>query len=156
MLRFFADDSSLFSIITDPAASAVKLQHDLDSISEWVCQWKMSFNPDPTKQAEEILFSHKKFRVDHPPLHFNNIEVKRVTDHKHLGLTLDSKLSFVKHITEKIGNARKGIGIIKHLSPYLPFKTRDQIFKMHVRPQLEYCDVICHIPVKTNKNLGYE
>ena len=60
MLSFFADDTFLFSIIKDPTASAVKLQQDLNSISEWARQWKMSFNPDPTKQAEEILFSHKK------------------------------------------------------------------------------------------------
>ena len=155
-VKFFADDTSLFSIIKDPIVSADKLQHDLNSISEWARQWKMSFNPDPTKQAEEILFSHKKIKVDHPPLHFNNIEVKRVTDHKHLGLTLDSKLSFVKHITEKIGNARKGIGIIKHLSPYLPLKTRDQIFKMHVRPHLDYCDVIYHIPVKPREMSNFD
>ena len=57
-------------------------------------------------------------------------------DHKHLGLTLDPKLSFVKHITDKIGTVRKGTGIIKHLSPYLPLKSRDQIFKMHVRPHV--------------------
>ena len=76
-VKFFADDTSLFSIVKDPEFSYDMLQHDLDSISEWAYQWKMSFNPDPTKQAEEILFSHKYFRVDHPPLHFNNIEVKR-------------------------------------------------------------------------------
>ena len=70
-VKFFADDTSLFSIIKDPMVSAHELQQDLNLISEWARQWKMSFNPDPTKQAEEILFSHKKFRVDHPPLHFN-------------------------------------------------------------------------------------
>ena len=36
--------------------SAAKLQHDLDIISEWANQWKMSFNPDPIKPAEEFLF----------------------------------------------------------------------------------------------------
>ena len=90
------------------------------------------------------------------PLHFNNIEVKRVTDHKHLGLTLDSKLSFVKHITDKIGNARKGIGNIKHLSTYLPLKTRDQVFKMHIRPHLDYCDMIYHVPVKTREMSNFD
>ena len=64
---------------------------------------------------------------------------------------MDSKLSFVKHITEKIGIARKGIGIIKYLSTYLPLRTRDQIFKMHVRPHLDYCDMIYHIPIKTKE-----
>ena len=47
--------------------------------------------------------------------------------------------------------ARKGIGIIKYLAPYLPVKSRDQIFKMHVRPHLDYCDMIYHIPIKTKE-----
>ena len=96
-VKFFADDTSLFSIVQDPEASFEMLQHDLDSITEWAHQWKMSFNPDPTKPAEEILFSHKKNKPYHPPLKFNNMEVKRVIEHKHLGLILDPKLSFLKH-----------------------------------------------------------
>ena len=59
-VKFFADDTSLFSIVEDPKVSFEMLQHDLDSITEWVHRWKMSFNPDATKPAEEILFSHKK------------------------------------------------------------------------------------------------
>ena len=74
MLSFFADDTSLFSVVQDPEGSFEMLQHDLDSITEWAHQWKMSFNPDPTKPAEEILFSHKKIKPHHPPLIFNNNE----------------------------------------------------------------------------------
>ena len=66
----------------------------------------MSFNPDPRKPAEEILFSYEILGPYHPPLHFNNKGVKRVSKHKHLGLILNPKLSFLKHITEKIGIAR--------------------------------------------------
>ena len=155
-VKFFADDTSLFSIVEDPEVSADNLQHDLDKITDWAYQWKMSFNPDPSKPAEEILFSHKTIRHYHPPLNFNNNEVKSVDEHKHLGLLLDPKLSFLKHITEKVGIARKGIGIIKHLAPYLPLKSRDQIFKMHVRPHLDYCDMIYHIPVKTREMSDFD
>ena len=109
----------------------------------------MCFNPDPTKQAEEILFSQKLEKPVHPPIYFNDIEVKRVSDHRHLGLTLGTKLSFAKHLSEKISTARKGIGIIKHLAPYLPLKSRDQIYEIHVRPHLYYCDLVYHIPTKT-------
>ena len=49
-------------------------------------QWKMVFNPDITKQAEEVIFSIKKNKPDHPLLSFNNIPVTRVTYTKHLGL----------------------------------------------------------------------
>ena len=107
----------------------------------------MSFNPDPTKAAEEVLFSCKRANPVHPPIYFNNIEVKHVNDHKHLGLVFDSQLSFANHIKEKIAKARKGIGITKQVAPYLPLKSLDQIYKMHVRPHLDYCDTVFHRPV---------
>ena len=145
-IKFFADDTSLFSTVRDPITSAVNINHDLQLISQWAFQWKMSFNPDPTKPAEEIIFSHKRHREVHPPLFFNNIMVKQVNEHKHLGLILDSKLTFANHIADKLMKARKGVGVIKYLSSYVPVKTLDQIYKMYVRPHLDFCDVIYHIP----------
>ena len=59
-VKFFADDTMLFSVIKDPQLSASDLNHDLEVINQWAYQWKMAFNPDPTKQATEILFSCKK------------------------------------------------------------------------------------------------
>ena len=72
------------------------LNHDLKLISRSAFQWKRSFNPDPTKPAEEIIFSLKRNRDDHPSRFLNNIELKQVNDHKYLGLTVDSKLTCVK------------------------------------------------------------
>lgn len=106
----------------------------------------MSFNPDPSKPATEIIFSHKRKPPIHPPIFFNNVKVKQLNTHKHLGLILDSKLTFSSHINEKLSKARKGIGVIKYLSSYLPVKTLDQIYKMYVRPHLDFCDVIYHNP----------
>ena len=152
-IKFFADDTSLYSVVKDPAVSAAELQHDLDLISKWANQWKMSFNPDPTKPAEEILFSQKSVEVFHPPLFFNGIEVKRVSEHKHLGLTLDPKLNFAAHIKEKSSTAKKGIGLIKHLRMYLPTKALNLIYKTRVRSHLDYCDFIYHIPeLQPNEN----
>ena len=145
-IKFFADDTSLYSVVKNPEVSARELNHDLEIISNWAKQWKMSFNPDPTKPAEEILFSHKRQPKNHPPLYFNGVEVKRVNEHKHLGLTLDPKLNFAAHLKEKFAKAKKGIGLIKHLRSYLPTNTLAQIYKMHVRPHLDYCDFIYHIP----------
>ena len=50
-VNFFADDTSLFSIVTNPILSAFELNSDLKVIENWAYQWKMLFNPDPTKQA---------------------------------------------------------------------------------------------------------
>ena len=159
-IKFFADDTSLYSVVTDPITSAAELNHDLEIINNWAKQWKMSFNPDPTKPAEEILFSQKKSTVHHPPLFFNGSEVKRVTDHKHLGLILDPKLNFAAHINEKAGIARKGIGLIKHLRSYLPTEALMSIYTAHIRSHLDYCDFIYHIPAlicnfSTDINLNF-
>ena len=145
-VNFFADDTSLFSTVYDPKISSDELNHDLQLISQWAFQRKMSFNPDPTTPAEEIMFSRKLNQQVHPPLFFNNIMVKQVNEHKHLGLTLNSKLTFTNHVVENIAKARKGVGVIKYLSSYVPIKNLDQIYKMHVRPHLDFCDVIYHKP----------
>ena len=46
-VKFFADDTSIFPILNTPVDSTENLQHDLNLITEWDYQWKMSFNPDP-------------------------------------------------------------------------------------------------------------
>ena len=54
--KLFADDASLFTIISDPNAAAKQLCADLDKIKQWAFQWKMSFNPDRSKQSQEVIF----------------------------------------------------------------------------------------------------
>ena len=73
-IKFFADDTMLYSIVKDPLISANDLNHDLDLITRWAYQWKMEFNPDPIKQANEVLFSQKETSPNHPPLFLMEFE----------------------------------------------------------------------------------
>ena len=75
----------------------------------------------------------------------------KMSEQKHLGLVLDSKLSFEKHLNEKIIKANKNLGIIKHLSRFLPLRILDQMFKLLVRSYLDYCDIIYHVPSKQDQ-----
>ena len=43
-VKIFADDTSLFSLVCDPNESSAKLGRDLGRVTQWVYQWKMSFN----------------------------------------------------------------------------------------------------------------
>ena len=52
--KLFADDTSLFSVVHNITDSANLLNSDLSKIDEWALQGKMSFNQNPTKQAQEI------------------------------------------------------------------------------------------------------
>ena len=88
----FAYDTSLFSVVHDVTQSTNELNDDLEKISNWAYQWKMSFNPDKSKQAQEVIFSHKTQRVIHPPAIFNNMPVVCSSCQKRLGIYLDEKL----------------------------------------------------------------
>ena len=57
--KLFADDTSLFSVVHNANTTAKELNNDLVKISRWGYQWKMSFNPDPSKQAQVVILSRK-------------------------------------------------------------------------------------------------
>ena len=72
--KLFANDTSIFSVVHVTQSTHVNELNDLEKISNWAYQW-ISFNPDKSKQAQEVLFSHKTQRVIHPPVIFNNMPV---------------------------------------------------------------------------------
>ena len=144
--KLFADDTSLFSVLHDFAASTAFLNDDLLKISRWAYQWKMIFNPDASKQAQEIVFSRKANASNHATVYFNNVPVIRDNIQKHLGLFLDSKLSFFDHINEKIKKATKGVNVIRKMNLLLPRSSLLTIYKSFVRPHLDYGDVIYDQP----------
>ena len=73
-----------------------------------------------------------------------NANVAQKMEHKHLGVILDSKLDFQSHIRQAILKARRGIGMIRYLSKYISKNVLDQIYKLYVRPHLDYGDIIYH------------
>ena len=59
--KLFADDTSLFFVVHDLNTFANKINDDLRKIEAWSSyQWKMSFNPNPLKQAQKVIFLRKK------------------------------------------------------------------------------------------------
>ena len=51
----------------------------------------MSFNPDNSKQAQEVIFSRKAVKTSHPAGFFSDIPAAHCSTHKHLGTSLDGK-----------------------------------------------------------------
>ena len=130
-IRIFADDTFIFQTVPQNAPStADTLEGDLRKITNWANQWKLSFNPDLSKQAVEVIFSKNKRAPKFNPLTFNGMPVKTVEETKHLGMILDTKLSFESHISEKIKTANKVIGVMKRLYPYVPRSALEVIYKL--------------------------
>ena len=134
--RLFADDTSLFSVIRDIQISANNLNKDLERISKWATQWKMNFNPDTTKQAQEVIFSRKSKKKVHPPLLFNNASVTRTSSQKHLGIIIDSQLKFDDHLKIMSRKISETIGLFRQLQIFLPRAALITIYKLLSDPIL--------------------
>ena len=140
--KLFADYTSLFSIVHNKQLPAQNLNENLNKINRYSFQWKMSFNPDPSKQAQEVIFSRKLQKSVYPPLHFNNIAVTQSATQKHLGMLLDVKLDFQGHLKNIYSKVNKTIGLLRKLHNTLPRLPLLTIYKSFIRPHLDYGDVI--------------
>ena len=131
-IKLFADDTALFSAVYDESKTAEELDGDLE---------RMQVN---TEKTEEVIFSAKRVELLQPPLSLGNDDVVRKSQHKHLGTILDSKLDFKSHIKVAIQRARSSIGMISYRSKCVSRDVLDQIYKLYVRPHLDYGDAIYH------------
>ena len=56
-IKLFADDTSPFFVVHDVNTSP---NNDLSKINGWEIQWKISFDSNPSKKAQEVIFSIQK------------------------------------------------------------------------------------------------
>ena len=133
---------SIFSKVFGKDKSRRDRNNDFSIISNWAFQWKMQFNPDPNKKADEFYFSRKPIADDYIPDKLNDSPVELCESQKHLGVILNKHLNFYELIERKIKICNKLMGTIKHLFVYLPGKSLLTIYKSFVRPCLDYGDII--------------
>ena len=73
----------------------------------------------------------------HPPLVFsNNVVVSQANSQKHLGITLDFKLTFEEHLLDVFKKVNKIISLL--LQNWLARTTLITIYKAFVRPHVDY------------------
>ena len=95
-VKLFADNTSLFSVVHDIAISSCELNYDLNRVREWALQWKMSFNPEPSKHAQEVIFT-QSFRKAITPHYILMTVPWKTCRQKHLGMFLDFMLGIQEH-----------------------------------------------------------
>ena len=114
----------------------------------------MSFNPDPSIKAQEIIFSRKFKNVSHSPLVFNNANVSSWKSQKHLGILLDSKLTFEEHYKTILNKTNRTIVLLHKLQSLQPRASLITIYKAFVRPHSTTVmfSMIKHLTLRSVKN----
>ena len=137
-LKLFADDSLLYRRINN-INDAITLQKDLDSLTAWETNWKMSFHP---KKCQVISFSTSKtLKFDHNYL-IHGTSLERTENAKYLGVLLNSKLNWKSQIYSSIKKANSALFFLKRNINSCPKHIKEQCYFTYVRSKLEYaCSV---------------
>ena len=140
-LSLFADDSKLFSRIINNRNKKVKygdngskmLQKDLDTVLEWANKWKMEFNVDKCK-IMHLGNSNPKNSYN-----MGGRTLEETSEERDLGVLIDNKLDFGKHIKTIVGKANRVLGMIRVSFECINIPMMYNLYTSLVRPLLEYC-----------------
>jgi hypothetical protein len=119
LVKLFADDTKIYRKIEDDH-DVEELQRDLTRVCEWCDDWSMELNHSKCSTMT-ISKRPSNERVYHLAENGEQIECKRVTVEKDLGVLVDSSLTFRSHVESKVKKARQIVGVIfrtfHHLTP---------------------------------------
>ena len=117
----FADDCCLLISDTDPNTCRALMQSAIYKVTNWGVKNGLNFNPSKTVA---ILFTTKRRVPQIRNLTMNNVDIEYSKYVKYLGITLDSKLSWKKHINNTVNKAKmhlvtfnKALNKINNFSP---------------------------------------
>ena len=129
-IKLFADDTLLYVINDDQDHSANLLNSNLRNVQQWADQWLVTFSPQKTKLMN--ITQKKNQQWDNFPLHFNNVLLEPVVNHKHLGLNLNVKLKWADHIDNIIESVSKMLHVLQKLKYSLDIKKHLKQFISHL------------------------
>lgn len=92
----FADDTALMATHEHPTTASALLQSSLNEISKWMTDWRI--------KANETKSVHVTFALRHgscPPVKLNSIQIPDCDVVRYLGIHMDRRLTWKKHIFTK-------------------------------------------------------
>ena len=137
-LGLFADDSILYGVVNN-ISSAQVLQSDLNKLVVWSEKWQMAFN---ASKCFLLRVTRSRDNVVNYTYTMMGQPITSVTQHKYLGVELDSKLTWNEHISAITGKANSPLGFLRRNLYNCPEQIKTQAYYSLVRPHLEYaCSV---------------
>jgi hypothetical protein len=139
----YADDLNTLTSHSNVHIAEQNLQPYLDSIHKWTTDNKLELNP--IKSTATLFTTDPAEYNTQLNLNINNTEIPTVKHPKILGLTLDPKLNFAKHIELTKDKASKTINLLKSLSATNWGKQKETLlttYKTLTRPVIEYANTI--------------
>ena len=143
-LNSFVDDSKLsLSFSVDEISEAKhKLETDLRLVVEWCCKNSLLINPEKTKFLPVGTRQLLNLLPENISLNFLNNTIAPVTTINDLGITLDSNLTYNKHITQLTSECMSKLCQINRVRHCFDRNTLIYIISATVMGKLYYCSTV--------------
>ncbi len=136
-INLFADDTELHSSSPNLETIQDNIQKDMNSIQTWLHQNSLVLNVKKTKVI--LIGTWQRLQKQSINISIGNTKLEQVTQYKYLGITIDSNLSWDKHLNTTITKARYKIMLMRKNKAYLSQDILMLMYKGLIRPSLEYC-----------------
>ena len=146
-VRLFADDCLLYREIKNNQ-DLIDMQRDLDALMDWGSTWGMKFN---AKKCNIMRVSCSRKPLQHFYKLGNEI-FQEVSDAKYLGIEIDNKLDWNKHISTVAARGQSKLAFLNRNLKGCPKTLRDTAYISLIRPALEYSCSVWHPHKKSNQD----
>lgn len=149
---YYADDTALITSSKTTKSLLSKMEKGFAACDRYLYKWKIKINPIKT-QTIVFPYNNSPKRIPNRDLSVGNERISIQNSVKYLGVVLDKKLNYAKHIEE---TCKKGLKTLKALWPILNkrsslnLKNKNLIFKNVIRPTLTYACPIWYKAAKTH------
>ena len=93
----FADDTALIATARDEATATRSLQASIDAAGDWLKSWHLLVNASKTVTMRFSVKAGTADTCSYPPFHLHEVQLAAVSQHRHLGLIIQSDLRWISH-----------------------------------------------------------
>ena len=135
----YADDTEICSFADNFDTLIENLNYDLNNVTQWLSDNRLTHHSGKSKVMFIGSSYNLKNKVNDNPVLLNYTPVPRTDKFTCLGVDIDEKLSWDKHIETVCGKVSSGIGAMRRIKPFVPSESLHDIYNALVKPYFDYC-----------------
>ena len=137
----FADDSTISAAENTIEELISTLEKESQAAIDWFVSNEMIVNPD---KFQAIVVKRNNKMKDSYSLNINQEVINSENSVKLLGVEIDNKLSFEKHISTLVKKASNQLNAISRIQTFMGFKEKEILLNSFVYSNFNYCPLVWH------------
>ncbi len=147
----YADDTEICTSSNDCGDLVHKINNDLENIRKWMIKNKLQIHPSKSKHMFIASAYNLKNKLSDSPILINNKPIPKIDHYSCLGVNMDERMSWEKHVECICSKVSAGIGAMRRLKPFVPLSTLKMLYNAIIQPYFDYCSPLwdnCGIGLK--------